>query len=66
MTGRFSNINPEQCAHYALFLKNLTLPQANGLFWSMFFLVLVFMVISSLQHQKYVPHLVLGSHFWAM
>lgn len=52
MTGRFTVINDEQCAHYARFLRKLNLAEANALFWSMFFSVLFLMIISSIQHQK--------------
>ncbi|CZS95019.1 uncharacterized protein RAG0_04824 [Rhynchosporium agropyri] len=52
MTGKFSEINAAQCKHYARFLRNLTLSEANGIFWILFAFVLLMMCISSLQHHK--------------
>ncbi|KAL2063973.1 hypothetical protein VTL71DRAFT_4467 [Oculimacula yallundae] len=52
MTGKFSEINEEQCKHYARFFQNLTLSEANSIFWLLFIFVLLMMFISSLQHHK--------------
>jgi len=52
MTGQFSEKDPQRCNHYARFFKNLTLGEANTIFWLLFVVVLILMCISSLQHHK--------------
>lgn len=54
MTGRFSDQDPERCAHYAGFMSHLSLMQANIIFWVLFMVVLLLMCVSSFQHHKYV------------
>ncbi|TVY85529.1 hypothetical protein LSUE1_G000377, partial [Lachnellula suecica] len=52
MTGKFTEKDPQRCAHYARFMQHLTLPQANGAFWILFIVVLALMTISGVQHHK--------------
>ncbi|KAF4632829.1 hypothetical protein G7Y89_g5291 [Cudoniella acicularis] len=52
MTGKFSAKDEARCHHYARFMKNLTLAQANAVFWALFFWVLFLMCIASVQHHK--------------
>ena len=52
MTGRFSEIDPERCAHYAGMMSHLNLKQANIIFWLLFLAVLLLMCVSSIQHHK--------------
>ncbi|KAI9641293.1 hypothetical protein NHQ30_010094 [Ciborinia camelliae] len=52
MTGKFTTKDPARCAHYARFFKQLTLTEANLIFWSLFVFVLTLMCISSIQHHK--------------
>lgn len=39
MTGKFTENDPERCAHYARFFKDLTLIQAEMIFWILFMIV---------------------------
>jgi hypothetical protein len=39
MTGKFSTKDVLRCDHYARFMSHLTLPQANAVFWLLFFFV---------------------------
>ncbi|CAG8974279.1 hypothetical protein HYALB_00010347 [Hymenoscyphus albidus] len=54
MTGKFSEKDQERCNHYARFMRNLTLLQANCIFWILFTLVLFMMCLSSFQHHRII------------
>jgi hypothetical protein len=45
MTGKFSEKDPERCNHYARFMKDLTIAEANTIFW------LLFVIVSNLTFQ---------------
>jgi hypothetical protein len=52
MTGKFSDIDRERCIFYAGFMADLSLTNANILFWLLFTFVVLLMCISSIQHHK--------------
>ncbi|KAJ5046614.1 uncharacterized protein L3040_003852 [Drepanopeziza brunnea f. sp. 'multigermtubi'] len=52
MTGAFSSIDTRRCRHYARFFQNLSLKEANAIFWLLFSFVLILMCCASLQHHK--------------
>ncbi|KAH8661511.1 hypothetical protein BGZ60DRAFT_433325 [Tricladium varicosporioides] len=52
MTGKFTEKDTQRCAHYARFMKHLSLTQANTIFWTLFVLTLALMCVSSIQHHK--------------
>ncbi|CAD6502924.1 BgTH12-02598 [Blumeria graminis f. sp. triticale] len=52
MTGQFSDVNPERCAHYARFFQHLELWEANLIFWSLFGTVILLLSIASIIHHK--------------
>lgn len=52
--GGFSPPDPDRCQHYARFLQNITRGQADAIFGSMFFMVVVLLVIASGIYERYV------------
>ncbi|KAG0647143.1 hypothetical protein D0Z07_7303, partial [Hyphodiscus hymeniophilus] len=52
MTGKFSRIDEQRCLFYARFMSDLTLPQANGVYWSLFMFVLILLCICANIHHK--------------
>lgn len=52
MAGHFTEIDPEQCRHYALFLAQLSRKQADVIFWGNFCLTIVLLIIASQMYTK--------------
>ncbi|TVY37636.1 hypothetical protein LSUB1_G006582, partial [Lachnellula subtilissima] len=52
MTSEFTRKDTQRCHHYARFMRNLTVAQANAVFWLLFILVLVLMCVAAYQHHR--------------
>jgi hypothetical protein len=47
MTGKFKEKDAERCNHYARFMQNLTLAEANTIFWLLFVIVSAYSTLNA-------------------
>lgn len=66
MAGHFDEVDPEQCAHYALFLSKITRTQADLLFWCLFCFTISLLTVASHMYTKFVALLPPSSHAMAL
>ncbi|KAI1470886.1 uncharacterized protein F4812DRAFT_456896 [Daldinia caldariorum] len=54
MGGQFSPFDPLRCPHYAQFASRLDRTHFDGIYWTLFFLVICILFVSSWVYQSYV------------